>query len=368
MLSPTVRPVEPRRLPQYSQSQLNQFIDAHERFLTNQPRGRRALLQFLQAEQMDFSGRRLLDADFTGAKFRNANLRSTNFERASLFCADLTGADASQASFRRADLRGVSLRDARLEGANLDEADMREAILALSDASGVLHFSGGGGGEAAPGEPTTHSVDFTNCSMRKARLRGAKLKGANFAGALLEGADLEGANLSGANFNGAVLMGARLDRVIIDKGALEGCVVEPGPEALARVRELRTRLEAAESWIRSNGATGAAANLDDSDLRPLGAAFEGRRLTALSANRTCAIGVSFAGAQLQGARFEGADLRGADFSGADLRGASFRGADLHHVCFRDANVRGLPLGPGRVAPVDLTDTRYYPSVFEDAIQ
>ena len=362
-----VRPEQPSQSPRYTQAQLDQFIDAHERFLSNQPRGRRALMRFLQAEGMHFSGRRLAEADFTGANFRNARMMRTDFERAYLFCADMSGADAGEANFRRADLRGVTLRDACLEGANLDEADLREAVLAVASAEGQLAFARSEAAETRGGGPVTYSVDFSNCSMKNARLRSAKLKGANFAGAMLLGADLAGANLSGANFGGAVLVGVNLDRVTMDADALKGAVVDPSPAAIARVAQLRARLEVAEAWIRSNGKTGAAANLDDEDLRPLEAAFEGRRLTALSAHRACAIGVSFAGAQLQAARFDGADLRDADFSGADLRGASFRGANLNHALFDGANLRGLPLGPDRQAPVDLAGAKYGMTAFAKAI-
>ena len=366
-MSTIARPIEPKSLPYYSQSQLDQFIEAHERFLANQPRSRRALLRFLQADGMHLSGRKLCEADFTGANFRHARMMRTDFERAYLFCADLSGADARGANFRRADMRGVSLREACLDGANLDEADMREAVLAVTSAEGSLRIAGGEISEPPKHAATTYSVDFSNCSMKKAKLRSAKLKGANFAGALLDGADLEGANLAGANFQGAVLIGVKLDRVTLDPDALNACVVDPSPHAIAKLRELRLRLEAGEAWIRSNGQTGAAARLDDEDLRPLEAAFEGRRLTALSARRACAIGVSFAGAQLQAARFDDADLRGADFSGADLRGASFRGANLHHAEFDEANIRGLPLGPDRIVGVDFSDAKFNPSALHRAI-
>jgi len=39
MSSPTSRLIEPQNLPYYSQIQLDQFFDAHERFLKNLPRG-----------------------------------------------------------------------------------------------------------------------------------------------------------------------------------------------------------------------------------------------------------------------------------------------------------------------------------------
>ena len=82
----------------------------------------------------------------------------------------------------------------------------------------------------------------------------------------------------------------------------------------------------------------------------------------------CAIGVSFAGAKLQGANFEGADLREADFTGADLRGASFRGAKLWFAKFSKADVRPLALDNGSSRAIDLTDALFSRDSFAASIQ
>ena len=118
------------------------------------------------------------------------------------------------------------------------------------------------------------------------------------------------------------------------------------------------RLAASDRWVNSGGADGGPAQLDGEDLRPLASVFVGGRLTAVSARRVCAVGMSFAGAQLQGGRFDDADLRDVDFTGADLRGASFRGARLRYAQFKDADMRPLPLASGAAREVDLVGADY----------
>ena len=54
----------------YTQPQLDQFLSAHERFHRREPRGKRAVMRFLQARGLDFSRRQLVEADFTGADLR----------------------------------------------------------------------------------------------------------------------------------------------------------------------------------------------------------------------------------------------------------------------------------------------------------
>jgi uncharacterized protein YjbI with pentapeptide repeats len=324
---------EPAR---YSQQQLEQFIAAHERFVRRQPHGRRMSMMYLQAQERDFSGRLLTEADLTGANLTGAKMVRTCFVRANLFCADLTGVDSRDADFQRADIRGVSLRNADLAGSNLDDADMREAALARANVPNGYALVGRSAQVKSNGQEVVFSVDFSNCSLKRAKLANAKLKGADFSGALLQGADMTGAYLAGARFEGAVLTGAKFVTGQIDASALATCVVDPTPEAIARKGELLKQLESARCWIESGGKDGRPAILDGEDLRPLAAVMRGRALTAMSAKRARAIGVDFSGTQLQGANFEGADLRDADFTGADLRGATFRGANLRHARFETA--------------------------------
>jgi uncharacterized protein YjbI with pentapeptide repeats len=139
-------------------------------------------------------------------------------------------------------------------------------------------------------------------------------------------------------------------------------VLDPSSEAVQRAAELTERLVIATRWIATNGAEGRPAMLDGEDLRPLGEAFVGSQLTALSARGACAIGVSFMGAQLQGANFQNADLREADFTGADLRGCCLRGANLSHAKFDKTDLRPLVLSSGQRA-VDLTDAQHAEDAF-----
>ena len=196
-------------LPALSQPVLDKFLGMHERFVTAQPGGRRAMVRYLRAPGLDFSGRNLTDADFTGADFQDSRLIKVRLAWASLLCADLRGADLTDADLSKVDLRGVSLRGANLTGANLDGADMRQAVLARVDLPGGFKLFGA----SAKGSdgPVTFSADFSNCSMQGARLGRAKLRGANFKGAILTGADLKGADLEDANFDGAVLMDVDFD-------------------------------------------------------------------------------------------------------------------------------------------------------------
>ena len=353
--------------PRYSQAQIDQFVAAHERFQRGEPRGHRAIMRFLQAPGIDFSDRLLVEVDLSGANLTGANFANANLERASFYCADLSKVDASGANLHRADLRGCSLREANLAGAKLDEADMREAVLMRADVDRGFQLAGRSGTLSADGEgERAFAVDFTNCSMKEAKLQKAKLKGARFEGAMLNGANLSGAALEGATFHGAVLTGADLAHARIDPGALKNCVLDPTREAIARSTELIERLAAGTKWFLSNGAEGRPAVLDEEDLRPLGDAFENSQLAAMSAKDVCAIGVSFRGAQLQGVRFDGADLRDADFTGADLRGASFQNAKLWHARFEDADLRPLQLTQG-LRRIDLNGAAYAPNAFADSV-
>ncbi len=345
--------------PRFTQDQLNQLIEAHERFVRREPRSQRAIWRFMQFSQRDFAKRMMADADLTGANLQRCRLILTNFERATLFCADLSDTDARAANFHRADIRGANLRNANLAGANLNEADMRQAVLARMDGEKGFRLHGRETSLTAGGD-RAYSVDFTNSSMKKSKLAGAKLTGANFSGALLQDADLNGAVLDGAKFDGAVLTGVKMEQVRISPDALAKCVVDPSADVLKRAQELVEILRAAVQWVVSDGAEGSPGVLDDEDLRPLVGALEKRQLAAISCKRVRAIGVSFVGSQLQGANFEGADLRDADFTDCDLRGASFRGANMRHARFTNADIRPLALANGGVQETDLEGADYAP--------
>ena len=334
-----------------TQQELNAILLAHERFLLHKAGGALAQLAATDLSRLNFSQRNLADIDLSGATLRGAVLARANLERASLYCADLRLADLRHAHLGSADLRGTSLRGANLSCAIMDNANLRSAAMARPGAEPAL--DGAGGTSQHGGVPT--GVDFSNCSMKRASFNGANLEGANFSGAMMQGAEFKGAKLVDVTFKGAVLTGVNLSDLKVSKEALAEAVTDPSAKSIARCEELKAMVDVHYTWIRTGGREGKPANFDGEDLRPLQSYLAGRHLTGLSARNAIAIGVSFAGCQLQGARFEGADLRDADFSEADVRAASFRAARLTHARFSKADLRTLILVTGREQTTDLCE-------------
>jgi len=333
-----------------TQQELNAILLAHERFLLHKPGGALAQLAATDLSRLNFAQRNLADIDLSGATLRGAVLARTNLERASFYCADLRLADLRHAHLGSADLRGTSLRGANLSCAILDNANLRSATLARPGAEPAIE-----GVSSRAGLP--QGVDFSNCSMKRASFNGANLEGANFSGAMMQGAEFKGAKLVDVSFKGAVLTGVNLADLKVSKEALAEALTDPSAASIARCEELKAMVDIHYAWIRTGGREGKPANFDGEDLRPMQSYLAGRHLTGLSARNAIAIGVSFAGCQLQGARFEGADLRDADFSETDVRAASFRGARLNHARFSKADLRTLTLVTGREQTVDLSDAQ-----------
>lgn len=339
-----------------SPAALASSLQKHQRYVRRQPGGARAFLRFAELPDEILTARLLDEIDLTGANLRRANLRQASAAGASFFAADLSFADLTLIRAPRADLRGAILSGARLNHALLDGADMRRAVLATAhDEFRMLRP----GGTAASlndvdlSEAEAGKVDFSNCSLKGARLRGANLRDAVFTDAVMTGADLNGAQLTGARFRGAVLTGIDVARLGLSPESLAGCLLDPGPGALAARDEMLAMLDLAERWAKTNGREGRPANFDGRDLRVLEGQLIGRVLPAFSARGAIAAGVNFQGCQLQGAVFDSADLRDACFAGADLRGASFRTARLAHADLDGANLNALSLAGGGAKPVDL---------------
>jgi uncharacterized protein YjbI with pentapeptide repeats len=344
--------VEPKEI-RVDARQFEAIVRAHEAFASGRPGGMRAVPRFIIAHRMRCDRRLLRDADFTGADLTGCTFVGTDLSRASLYCAVLTRCDLRGARLPRADLRGATFSGAKLAGANLDEADMRAAILCAVDAEKGLRRIGAGvrlDGARLDGvnleDAVAFNVDFSNCSLRGARLRNANLKNANFTDANLAGVDFTGARIGGVTFTGAILTGVDLASLFLTPDQLRTCVVDPTAEARARGADILRALDKAERWIATAGREGERARLDGLDLRPAGTAFQKRLLGGLSARNVQAIGLDFSGVQAQGAIFDGADLRTANFTGADLRGASFIGAKLSHVLLQDADTGPLPMPGG----------------------
>ena len=278
-----------------SQQELNVILEAHERF-ANGRGGARAKLNSADLSGLNLVKRKLTEADFGGAALVGATMIGSDFERASFYCTDLQRADLRYANMKFADLRGASLKGANLSFAKLDNADLRAAMMMYVSAEGVsvLDRNKNSGPQG---------VDFSNCSLKRVSFGNAKLDNANFRGAILQNANFKGARLGNASFVGAVLTGVNLKDLSVPASALEGCVTDVAPEAVARFDELRQRLDLHQQWIASGGKQGHHCVLDGEDMRPLENLVVGRHLTGLSARSTVAVGLNFSGCQLQGAQF-----------------------------------------------------------------
>lgn len=339
------------------------MITSHEAFASGRRGGARAIGRFVDVRGFTCVKRLLADADFTGANFEDAVLAGSDLSRASFYCANLARTDLRKVILRRADLRGAKLGGATLASAVLDEADLRAAVLCRVDELTGLRWMGSSVdargaslNDADMSDAVAHGVDFTNCSLRGASLRSANLKNANFKNANMTGVNLSGARLEGVRMQGAILTGVPVERLHLPPSALEGCVLDPTPEAYMMADIIRAEVDRAERWMLSPVRDGGPANVAGRDLRPA-PVFRNRTLPGLIAGKVLAVDMDFGDSRLQAACFDGADLRGANFSGADLRGASFRGANLTHARFSGADLRDLKLERGATRPTDFGGAR-----------
>ena len=296
-----------------TQSELEIILTAHEKFVTGKPGGKRASLRFVDMRGLDLSFRNLTDADLSASVFDSCRMVRIQLVRANLFGCDLRGADLRQAVMVRADLRGACLRGANLSQADLTQADFREGQIAIphpskgldslrhepraGEVDGVI-FAGAKLDGSQFNGASAFKADFSDCSMRGAKLTGANLKEADLSGAILDGADVGGANLEGANLTGAVLSGVNTATAKVYGANLTGCLRDPGDEALARAPALIELARANQRWCDTGGREGAPAAFNGADLRMLGDALKGYRLTAMNARGACLMGLDLSGAHL----------------------------------------------------------------------
>jgi len=335
--------------------QFEGLVRGYEGFLAGRGSTGMVAARFLIARDMACEGRTLHDINFTGSDLSGSRFAGSDLRRASFYGANLSQCDFRKARLERADLRGCTLAGANFDGAVLDEADMRAAMLLQADEVHGLREVAGSRLNRSSLDDGSFAVDFTNCSLRGARMKNANLKNANFSGANLDGADLAGARLGGAKFDGAILTGVDTDRLGLPRSTFDTCVKEPSAAAVADLPRIREQIEFNHAWVTSGAAAGRPAVLDGMDLRPGKDLFRNRLLIGLSAKGAIAIGVDFTDCELAGANFDGGDLRSAIFKGADLRGASFRGAKLHHAVLHKARIEALPLAGGGSQPTRFDD-------------
>ena len=120
-------------LEEVTKEELTKILAAHEIWLADNSKGRRADLSYINLSSANLSYADLRFANLSCADLRSANLRSANLRSANLRSADLRSADLSFANLRSADLSCADLSFADLRSANLSCADLRSADLSCAD-------------------------------------------------------------------------------------------------------------------------------------------------------------------------------------------------------------------------------------------
>lgn len=354
-----------KAVERFTQAELVGHVLSHEKFLGGSPGGRRMILPMADLTGLAMPRRNLADADLSGASMRGCDLSGTVLDRAMLFGSDMRGSNLAGASLLRADLRGAVLCGADLSGADLTDADFRPGQIAAHSAQGFISVSqrqragmpDGISSRIRADVNTAYATDFTDATLRGAKMNGAKMKSANFTSALLEEADFTSANLENADFTNAVMSGSILLGSTTHDAIMDRVVRAPTAEALSRRPALLESLAGHQVWCLTNGKQGSAAQVEGADLRVVGDALAAGQLTGLQAAGACFVRLNLEGTFLQAANLEGADLRGANLRGADLRGARLTGANLARADLRGAILMHMEIG-GRTTNTDLTGARF----------
>ncbi|MCV2880906.1 pentapeptide repeat-containing protein [Actibacterium sp. XHP0104] len=155
--------------------------------------------------------------NFRYADFRGLNLSARDLNKADLRWAKMQGADLSRAKMQGADLRfaemqGMDLMDAKMQGANLSGAQMQGAHLSWAKMQGAHLIEA--------------KMQGANLSM--AKMQGARPRWAEMQGADLSGAEMQGADLSVAKFdNLTTFTAATFQGVAVKEVDFTNCSIKP---------------------------------------------------------------------------------------------------------------------------------------------
>jgi len=260
----------------FTQAQLDEALNAHERFVNRAGGGMRLILRYTVLDGLDLAGRDLREVDLSACSLVGCDLRVARLDQAVLFGCDLSQADLTGAALVRADLRGTVLCGANLTGVDMTDADCRPGKVVQNSGDNTLN-SGEGPATDATGavlqrasldRSTADNADFSDCALVDAKLSGAKLKNASFESGTLDGVDLSGSNLEGVELSGAVLKNVNLKGAVLKDAKTKGVIREPSKEAVARRPMLLERLSSHQLWRMTGGAQGAQADVRGENVTP----------------------------------------------------------------------------------------------------
>jgi uncharacterized protein YjbI with pentapeptide repeats len=200
---------DPKDVP-HKGKRLDELLDAHARWLRNEPGGFRA----------DFS-----EAKFFSLQLRGRALASAHFSRADLHRSDLTRSDLSLCELSEADLREVAARKTNIAGAVAQRVQLHRADFSLCDAARVslagsnqvgTLWRGARLDEADFSSAKIFRADFRNCALALANFSETEVVESQFAGARLPGARCERAKFLSCDFRGAELTGIQIRQTRFD--------------------------------------------------------------------------------------------------------------------------------------------------------
>ncbi|HQN50112.1 MAG TPA: pentapeptide repeat-containing protein, partial [Phenylobacterium sp.] len=157
----------------FTQAQLDEALNAHERFVNRAGGGMRLILRYTVLDGLDLAGRDLREVDLSACSLVGCDLRVARLDQAVLFGCDLSQADLTGATLVRADLRGTVLCGANLTGVDMTDADCRPGKVVQNSGDNTLN-SGEGRATDATGavlqrasldRSTADNADFSDCAL-----------------------------------------------------------------------------------------------------------------------------------------------------------------------------------------------------------
>ena len=340
-------------LQKLTQSELDEIIRKHMRFISGIRGGARAVVKFKDLSGLHFRKGDLSQADFTGSILINANMSNATFKGVSFFACDMRGANLENACFARADFRGATVVGANLTGADFEKADMREGVIlernptnktlsgSINNSKAKTIFSGSRLSETNLSGASANYADFSDADLSGVIGNDADFSHANFEGANLSGADFTGSNLKNANMKSSIISGTKLDEAETAGLNMDDALTEDrmGSKLEALGKTLEQLLEEHTAWIATAGKSGTRLDLSGYDLRHV------LNLKKFSLTAVKAVGANFLNQDLQGASLQSAVMDRADFRDTKLANADFRGTSLKNGLFSRANLVGANLSP-----------------------
>lgn len=373
-------------LQKLTQSELDDIIRKHLKFISGIRGGARAIIKFKDISGLNFRKADLSQSDFTGSVLLGCDMSYGNFKGVSFFACDLRGANLEHSCFARSDLRGATVVGARLTGADFQKADLREGIIlnrvgtdnaTLADSyygeskKAKTIFAGARLAETNMSGAMGRDADFTDADLTGVIIKDADFSNANFTGANLTGADFTGSDLKNANMKSSVISGTLLSEAKTDGTDMTDAISEEkmGAKLESLGKTLTQLLEEHTTWITTAGRKGNRLDLSGFDLRHI-LDLRAYSLTAVKAIGAMFINQNLEGIQAQSASFDRADFRDSKMKNADLRGSSLKNSMLTRVNLVGANFSPLLFknadGSNRLQRVNLTGANLRYAIITEA--